>query len=173
MSKRNYIAKENFHMLDYCLEKVITYKYLGLIISSDGKFKICVSDRINKAKRAMVIILQAFVVSGCVSPRLNMTVFDKQIIHILLYSCPIWGSYNKIDYDKHLFERVQTDFCKRTLNITKRCSNVIARGEFGRFPLCNTIYSRMIKDWCRLDSGTNNTLYVRRVYTLYHTLWKI
>ena len=52
MSKRNYIAKENFHILNYCLEKVNTYKYLGLIISSDGKFKTCVSDRINKAKRA-------------------------------------------------------------------------------------------------------------------------
>ena len=37
-------------MLNYCLEKVITYKYLGLIMSSDGKFKTCVSDRINKAK---------------------------------------------------------------------------------------------------------------------------
>ena len=160
MSKRNYIAKENFHMLNYCLEKVNTYKYLGLIISSDGKFKTCVSDRINKAKRAMFIILQALMVSGCVSPRLNMTVFDKQIIPILLYGCPIWGSYNKVDihYDKHLFERVQTDFCKRTLNITKRCSNVIARGEFGRYPLSNIIYSRMIKYWCRLESGTKNMM---------------
>ena len=82
MSKRNYIAKEYFHMLNYCLEKVNTYKYLGLIISSDGKFKTCVNDRINKAERAMLIILQALMVSGCVSPRLNMTVFDKQIIPI-------------------------------------------------------------------------------------------
>ena len=108
----------------------------------------------------MFIILQALMVSGCVSPRLNMTVFDKQIIPILLYGCPIWGSYNKVDihYDKHLFERVQTDFCKRTLNITKRCSNVIARGEFGRYPLSNIIYSRMIKYWCRLESGTKNMM---------------
>ena len=26
-----------------------------------------------------------------------MTVFDKQIIPILLYGYPIWGSYNKVD----------------------------------------------------------------------------
>ena len=42
----------------------------------------------------MFIILQAFMMSGCVSPRSNMTVFNKQIIPILLYGCPIWGSYD-------------------------------------------------------------------------------
>ena len=91
----------------------------------------------------MFIILQALMVSGCVSLRLNMTVFDKQINPV----CSIWGSYNKIDihYDKHLFERVQTDLCKRTLSITKRCSNVIARGAFGGYHISNIIYSRMIE----------------------------
>ena len=70
----------------------------------------------------MFIILQALMVSACVSPRLNMTEFDKQIIPILLYGCPILDSYSKVDihYDKHLFERVQTDFYKSTLNITKK-----------------------------------------------------
>ena len=77
-----------------------------------------------------------------------MTVFDTLIITILLYGCPVWGSYNKVDihYDKHLFERVQTDFCKITLNITKKLySKGISRGEFGRYPLSNILYSCMIK----------------------------
>ena len=85
----------------------------------------------------MFIILQAFIVSGCVAPKLNMTVFDKQIITNILHGCPVWGSYNKVSI--HLFENVQTDFCKIILNITKKCSNVIARGEFGRFPLSDII----------------------------------
>ena len=71
MPKRNYIAKENLYMLNN-YEKVNTYKYLDLIISSDGKFKTCVSDVINNAKRAMFIISQALMVSGSVSPRLNI-----------------------------------------------------------------------------------------------------
>ena len=59
---------------------------------------------------AMVIKVQAILVSGCVSPRLNMIVFDRQIIPILLYGCLIWGSYNKVDKsDKQLFKRIQTD----------------------------------------------------------------
>ena len=44
-SKRNSIAKENFHMPNFCIENGNTYKYLGLIISSDGKFKTCVNNK--------------------------------------------------------------------------------------------------------------------------------
>ena len=59
---------------------------------------------------AMVIKVQAILVSGCVSPRLNMTVFDRKIIQILLYGCLIWGSYNKVDQsDKQLFKIIPTN----------------------------------------------------------------
>ena len=45
---------------DIVPKKFFFIKYLGLIISSDGKFKIYVSDRVNKAKKGNVYYITSF-----------------------------------------------------------------------------------------------------------------
>ena len=48
-------------------------------------------DREKKAKRATFAIRQALSTSVNVSVKLAMSLYEKQIEPILLYSCPIWA----------------------------------------------------------------------------------
>ena len=82
---------EGITFRDEDLQCVDTYKYLGLIISSEGSIRKMEEDRVTKAKRASFAIRQALSTSQNVSVNLYMSLFDKQIEPILLYGCPIWG----------------------------------------------------------------------------------
>jgi len=73
------------------LECVSTYKYLGLIFSSNGNIGKMEDDRIDKARKASFAIRQAISTSHNISVKLALSLFDKQIEPILLYGCPIWG----------------------------------------------------------------------------------
>ena len=73
------------------LECVRSYKYLGLIISSEGSMKKMEVERVTKAKRASFALRQEISTTHNVSVKLHMSLFDKQIEPILLYGCPIWG----------------------------------------------------------------------------------
>ncbi len=73
------------------LECVPSYKYLGLIFSSNGNLKKMGEDWIYKASKASFVIRQAISSSHNISTRLPLSLFDKQIEPILLYGCPIWG----------------------------------------------------------------------------------
>ena len=68
-----------------------SYKYLGLMISSDGSIRKMIEERVTKAKRASFVLRQALSTSQNVSVNLYMSLFDKQIEPILLYGCPLWG----------------------------------------------------------------------------------
>ena len=71
---------------------VSSYKYLGLILSSNGKFKNAVEDRIQKGKRALYLLKQALSNdTGNISVSLALSLFDKQIAPTLLYGCSIWA----------------------------------------------------------------------------------
>ena len=73
------------------IDFVNCYKYLGLVISSNGNMHKMVEDRITKANRALFMIKQAMGDSLNTSLDLSLTIFDKKIEPILLYGCPIWG----------------------------------------------------------------------------------
>ena len=79
---------------------------------------------------------------------------DKE--HILRMNSPLFSNF---DTDtKTPFEKVHSDFCKRTLNITKFASVTAVMGELGRFPLIYNAWGNCIKYWLRLNSGTKNTI---------------
>ena len=90
MSKGNPKAT-TFYFSNNTLENVKAYKYLGLIISSNGSRTRMVNDRVLKAKRAAFAIKQAISTTQNISTKLSMSLFDKQIEPILLYGSPIWG----------------------------------------------------------------------------------
>ena len=49
-------------------------------------------------------------------------------------------------------------FCKKSLNMSKFCSNSAIYTEMGVYPLEHQAYSLTIKYWLRLVNGTENTL---------------
>ena len=72
------------------IEWVNSYKYLGVIVSSDGKFHKAVADRVDKATKAMYAIRNAISHYENISTSLANTLFDKQISPILLYGSVLW-----------------------------------------------------------------------------------
>ena len=54
------------------------------------------------------------------------------------------------------YEKVHTDFCKYTLNMSKYASTDACLGELGRYPIINTISLYCMKYWLRLEQGTKN-----------------
>lgn len=65
-------------------------------------------------------------------------------------------------------DKFQSDFCKRSLNISKYASNLAVLGELGRFPLNNTVWATCIKYWVRLHGGTRNEL----LNAAFRTAWE-
>ena len=61
-----------------------------------------------------------------------------------------------LDFDKPSYETSNTGLCKYILNLAKQAGNNASRGELGRFPLCNKIWSLVVKYWMRLEKGTDN-----------------
>ena len=65
-------------------------------------------------------------------------IFDLAIVPILLYACEIWLPYNNFNYDKwesSAIEKTHTQFIKRILGVNRTTTNVLARGEVGRYHL--------------------------------------
>ena len=80
---------------------------------------------------------------------------DKQE---LLRSSHIDYSISNFAEKELSIEKVQNDFCKKSLNMSKYASNTAIHGELGRFPLSNTARSAIIRYWLRLNAGTKNIL---------------
>ena len=83
--------KCTFKYNNLTIEQVNQYKYLGVIIQKNGKTKMAIEDRINKAKRAINMLQGALSTNGNVSPSLALSLFDKQIYPILTYGSIYWG----------------------------------------------------------------------------------
>ena len=64
----------------------------NLSIFYTGSFSRLITDRINKATRVSHMVLQALRVDQNVSPRLSLSLFDKQIVPILLYGAAVWSA---------------------------------------------------------------------------------
>ena len=87
-----------------------------------------------------------------------MKLFNSLVTPILLYNSESWGAYVKPNqlrsattFLKSLFddnlphENLQIRCGKIALGVHKKSVNMGVRGEFGLFPLCIEIYTRMMK----------------------------
>lgn len=96
---------QNFIFEDKTLENVNYYKYLGVQVQRNGKYKNAIAQRISKANRAIHVLKQILGYSTPVSAKLAMSLFDKQIVPIILYGSVLWGipdsnRYIKIQINK-------------------------------------------------------------------------
>ena len=135
------------------IELVNSYCYLGVLVSSNGKFSQAVSSLHRKALGAY------FSLRGTIDRRfidatsLNK-LFNTLVCPILMYGCQVWcpttpilktiiTSFRKVsNFDQLLpklakssHEQVHLRHLKYLLGISKRSSNLASWGETGRFPL--------------------------------------
>ena len=138
------------------LDIVHEYTYLGLKISKSGSFKPAILELSRKAQKAYFHIKSMFRKVKA-SPKLYLKLFDSLVKPILLYGADVWGGfghrriYNNdillkcLDGIQTSYERLNLNLCKQSLGMPKRCSNIAARAELGRFPLAKDILASVIK----------------------------
>ena len=141
------------------LEIVSTFKYLGIIFNVNGNFSLAKQQQKTQAERAMFCLL-----NKCKKLKLpidiQLELFDKIVVPILLYGSEIWGFENV-----KVLESLHLKFCKYILNVKKSTPNCMVYGELGRFSLDLNIKCRVIAFWANLVFFKNDKI-SRNMYTL-------
>ncbi len=126
---------------DVELELVHNFKYLGLIINFNGSFKLAITELKNQASRAMYALI-----GKCrkldLPINLQLELFDRMIVPIMLYGCEVLGPENYIETEK-----LHLKFLKHILGAHGRTINNMVYGELGRFSLEIQIKKRMFGYW--------------------------
>ena len=81
---------EPIYIYDKQIEYVKQIRYLGFHVKYNGNVDSIIQDRIAKASKVSHMVLQALRTNINISSELALKLFDKQIVPILLYGCPVW-----------------------------------------------------------------------------------
>ena len=165
--------KYKFFLDKNSVDIVSQYTYLGIKLTSNGKFSDGIEVLREKSKFAMGAFQKRFNLSRLPVDIANK-IFDSMIMPILTYSAEVWGIYNKIDFEhweKTPTEKAHLRFCKSYLSLNRRASNYASRSEMGRFPLKIAIDKQILKYFFRLRDLNENTI-VKQAFILSEKLWK-
>ena len=138
---------------DILLENVRNFIYLGVNISSNGKFfqaQKHLSDQASKALFALSKIFDSRML--CIEDKIKL--FDALVQPILMYGCEIWGFHKAND-----IEKVHLNFLKQILGVRRQTCNIAVYGEVGRVPLYVLRKVRILKYWYKILSSQNTLLY--------------
>lgn len=80
-----------FYYNQHILENVTSYTYLGFHMHRSNKMSYTVEDRVKKSKRMIYPIKQLAMVGSNRNIPVAISVFDKQVIPVLLYGAAIWS----------------------------------------------------------------------------------
>ena len=145
---------------DTLLEVVEQFSFLGLILSSSGKFSVTQQDIANRGLRAMFALQSHMSNFENVKEYFLLMLFDKLVTPVLTYGCEIWGFHAAT-----AVERVHLKFLKWVLKVKRNTSNEIVYGELTRFPLKLVRLIRIITYWFKIVTD-KSCLLVRNVYKL-------
>ena len=91
----------------------------------------------EKKKRKAIFALNHRFSIKTLPIEIALKLFDSYINPILLYVLDIWMPFYSVDFNKwdHTeIESVHLQFCKHILGVNRSTSNILVRGELGRYP---------------------------------------
>ena len=167
------------------IENVQSFTYLGIEFSSDGSFNIAKKILYKKALKVYFKISKTLKPSPQVDTMLHL--FDHLIKPILMYGSEIWGVSNlnfkianpKPGDSKSQFycdlknlhpitskfigqddpiEKMHLKFCKYTLGVHGKATNLGVYGDLGRYPLFITNISHCLNYFYHLQFSKDNVL---------------
>jgi hypothetical protein len=147
------------------IEKVNTFKYLGIVLSANGSNCKTQKTLTNQARKATFVLLKNTKRFFNMPIPVLMDLFDKCITPIINYGSEIWGFYEAID-----IERLQLWFCKLILKVRTSTMNemVYMYGELGRFPMLLRRKITIVKYWIKLLHCPDNRLFKRIYCAMYY-----
>ena len=142
-----------FYYNNQKLKNVNKFTYLGVTLSSNGKFYQAQKSLTNQASKALFSLNSLFEkVSLNVSEKIKL--FDAIILPILTYGSEIWGFHPAPE-----IERVHLKFLKQILCVKPQTSNVTVYGELGRVPLSIISKERILKYWYKLMKSPDSLIH--------------
>ena len=154
------LDRQVFKWKQSVLEKVQEYKYLGVWITSNGKFNKTRRYLASQAKKAAFALLAISVRLNHPSVTVMFRLYDALITPIMSYGCEIWGF--KEDRD---LEKVEIKFLKSILHLPDSTPTMAVRGELGQLPIFLLWKERILKYWNRLCSE-NIPIFLREAASL-------
>jgi hypothetical protein len=150
---------------DQTLEVVFSFQYLGQYFSYNNSYNATQKNQADKASRAMFSLLKKS--KKLLLPLdIQIELFDKMIVPILLYGCEIWcPSMNG------LASKLQLRFYKLILKLRKTTPTRMVYGETGQFPLELQAKARMMSFWYNLVSESSKGKLSSVMYKYLHQLY--
>ena len=141
-----------FQFGDNTIGIVDDYVYLGVTFNYNGSFQKIFKRLTDRARGAMFsLITKARRLALPID--IQMELFDKTVLPILLYSFEIWG-YSNMGHLEIFYRK----FLKNTLKLGKSTPNSMVYGEFGKSPLQTLVEKRMLSFWIRISEGKASKL---------------
>lgn len=162
MSNSNEDAPNRIMKIDDAnLGWVNSYRYLGILIHSNGDFSSTSENLCVRGWKASFKIKSALK-DVDVDPELKLKLFDTLVKPVICYNSEIWGVMNNVFNSKNVsqfWERVsnlpvenfQIKFCKSVLGVHPKAHNGAVMGELGRLPLFLNIMKSVLKYIIHLD----------------------
>lgn len=164
--------KWHFSLGADCVENCTSYSYLGVTFVPSGSFAKAQDTLTLKARRAYFLLRQTFKSDWNTPVPTLVKLFQSLIKPIMTYNAEIWYitdlGYQSIHQsfleevvqksDNSKMEKLQIQFCKHTLGIGPKSSNVAARAEMGREPIILHVLVQAVKFYMRLLAKPKNSL---------------
>lgn len=151
-SSKNNINNYSFQYNNEQVEVISEYKYLGITMNYNGRFRNCQLQLIEQAKRAMYSVIGTSRKYD-LPVDIQLEMFNNMVSPVLLYGSEVWG-YNTA----REIEFLHLKYIKHVLFVHSKTSNDIVYGELGVYPLEVTIKCKIINFWVRLINGKTSKL---------------
>lgn len=154
-NKTGKLYEKIFNVNNVPIERARGYKYLGIYVSASGRFTEAKEDLYKRGLKALLKYKKSF---NLYKPKINTLshIFDHTVKPWLLYGSEIWGAsvINKLNKNEHnLFklckdmkqESIHVKFCKFSMGLGKKSTNIAVLGEMGRYPLFLEVILNMLR----------------------------
>ena len=150
-----------FRYREQIIEITDKQTYLGLTLTSSGRFNCAREELVKKGFKVLAMIRRMLSNCDFIPVQLYCKLFDILIKPVILYGSEIWGPeliQLKTPFDKNAIEQFHLKFCKNILGLPWYTANSASRAELGRFPLVHDIKSNIFGYYLRLKYNVKNTL---------------
>ena len=144
---------ETWSYKDSEIEKVKSFKYLGVTLAFNGLWRTHQNIAAESANKNMLIARRA-AYKDTLPVTMLTRIFDTMVQPVLTYGCEVWGTH----CDSKIIEKANNKFCKQVLGVNQAAANSGVVAEMGRVTTKTIIKTRIIGYWLKLREDDDRIL---------------
>ena len=144
-TRRRNLGSRCFMLNGVTISMATEYKYLGLLLPSNGSLKQAIDTLAAQANKATFSLMKTAMHLQHPKPSTLLHLFDALVRPITEYGCEAWSCYRS-----EVMELTHRRFCKFVLGLPTSACNAAVYGDLGRYPLEIRRKMATIKYWLRI-----------------------